>query len=268
MAKVALSYGHGANTYEDKHSKFVIVNGKVYEEHTHNAEVGVRVKRILEAHGVQVLELQPPNGIDVPLQTRTDKANAWKADLYWSIHANAATPAAKGWCGFYWKGSANGEKIAKLYAKYVTQLGLPLYSTDGIYPSEKGTWSDFHELRESNMVACLTENGFMTNAEDFKKIFLNEGGHWDKLAYAHSKAILEYFGIKYDSIKSGETKPAPVAPKPVAAAPKPAAPTGTDTLHRVLVDGKQVGAFANDDSIADLVKKHLATAKEIRIEKV
>ena len=260
MAKVALSYGHGANTYEDKHSKFVVVNGKVYEEHTHNAEVGVRVKRILEAHGVQVLELQPPNGKDVPLQTRTDKANAWKADLYWSIHANAASPSAKGWCGFYWKGSANGEKIAKLYAKHVKELGLPLYSTDGIYPSEKGTWSDFHELRESNMAACLTENGFMTNEDDFKKIFLNEGGHWDKLAYAHSKAILEYFEMKYDSIKSGETKPAP--------APKPAAPTGKDTLHRVIVDGKQVGAFANDDSIADLVKKHLATAKEIRIEKV
>ena len=81
MAKVAISYGHGKNTWEDKHSKGVVVNGKVYEEHTHNYQVGTRVKAHLERHGVKVLEVQPPNGKDVDLKTRTDKANAWGADL-------------------------------------------------------------------------------------------------------------------------------------------------------------------------------------------
>lgn len=229
MAKVALSYGHGANTYEEKRSKFVVVGGQVYEEHTHNAEVGQRVNRILQAHGVQTLVVQPPYGNDVPLETRTDQANAWGADLYWSIHANAGDPSARGWCGFYWSGSAQGERIAKLYAKHVSALGLPLYSGDGIYPSLRGTWSDFHELRETLMISLITENGFMTNAADFEYIFKNKDGHWDRLSYAHSKAILEYFGIVYDPYKSGEFKLAPQ--------PDPTQPAPTNTfLIKVIVE--------------------------------
>jgi N-acetylmuramoyl-L-alanine amidase len=204
MVKVALSYGHGSNTWEDKHSKGVIVGGKVYEEHTHNFEVGTRVKVHLVRHGIDVLEVQPPNGLDVPLKTRTDKANAWGADIYWSIHANAGDPSARGWCGFYWKGSTKSQKLAELYAKYMKDLGLPLYH-NGVYISELGSWTNFHEVRETHMPACLTENGFMTNAEDFKLVFGNENGHYDKLAEAHAKAILEYFGIAYK----------PATPKPV-----------------------------------------------------
>lgn len=207
MVKVVLSYGHGENTFPQTGSKGVIINGVRYAEHTHNCEIGVRVNNILVAHGVQTLVVQPPHGTDVPLATRTNKANNWGADLYWSIHSNAGEASARGWCAFYWKGSAQGERLAKLYAKQVQALGLPLYSGDGIYPSEKGTWSDFHELRETHMIAVLTENGFMTNTEDFKYIFQNLNGHYDKLARAHAKAILEYFGIAYEPVKSGEVKP-------------------------------------------------------------
>jgi N-acetylmuramoyl-L-alanine amidase len=203
MAKVAISYGHGVNTFPDTGSKGVLLNGVRYAEHTHNAEVGSRVTKILRAHGVDVLELQPAFGQDVPLRTRTDKANAWGADLYYSIHANAGNN--RGWCAFYWSTSAAGKRIAQLYAEEMSALGLPLYSGDGIYPSERGTWSDFHELRESHMVAALTENGFMTSPEDFPYIFLNKDGHWDKSAVAHAKAILRYFGIPYNA-------PAPVVP--------------------------------------------------------
>jgi N-acetylmuramoyl-L-alanine amidase len=205
MPKVALSYGHGCDTWEVKHSKGVYVNGKAYEEHTFNAAVGVKVRDLLKAHGVDVLELQPPMGKDVPLGTRTSKANAWGADIYWSIHANAASPAAKGLCGFYWKGSTKGLKLAQLYAKYCKAEGFTPYSDDYMYPSEKGTWSDFHELRESHMPALLTENGFMTNAEEFKLIFENKDNYYERLAQVHVKAILEYFGIVFK---------APVAPKP------------------------------------------------------
>lgn len=230
--KVALSYGHGSNTYEDKHSKFVVVNGKVHEEHTHNAQVGLVVKRHLLRHGVQVLEVQPANGLDVPLATRTNQANEWKADLYWSIHANAASPSARGWCAFYWKGSVLGEKIAKLYAKYVKELGLPLYSNDGIYPSERGTWSDFHELRETDMIAVLTENGFMTNLEDFKYIFENKDGYYEKMGKAHAKAILEYFSIPYKEEVVVQAKPV------------------SSEIYKV-----QVGAFSKKENAEKLVNE-------------
>jgi N-acetylmuramoyl-L-alanine amidase len=197
MAKVAISYGHGVNTFPDTGSKGVIKDGVRYAEHTHNAEVGSRVTAILRRHNIDVLELQPPFGKDVPLLTRTNQANTWGADLYYSIHGNAGVSTARGWCGFYWGTSTEGKRIAQIYAAKMVALGLPLYSGDGIHPCQEGDWTNFHELRESNMPALLTENGFMTNAEDFPYIFLNKDGSWDKQAIAHAKTILEYLNIAY-----------------------------------------------------------------------
>jgi hypothetical protein len=205
MPKVALRYGHGANTYEDKHSKGVVVGGKVYEEHTFNAAVGVKVKNILQNHGVTVLEIQPPMGKDVPLSVGIKKANDWKADLFWSIHANAGTSLARGLCAFYWSTSEKGKKAAEFYAKYAKEEGLPLYH-NGLWGSIEGTWNAFQELEDTNMVAVLTENGFMTNPEDFKLIFQNKDDFHNVCARINAKAILSYFGIKY---KGGTTVAAP-----------------------------------------------------------
>lgn len=239
MAKVALSYGHGSNTYEDKHSKGVISGGKIYEEHFHNYTVGEKVRKIIEAHGIDVLVVQPPNGKDVPLQTRTDKANAWGADLYYSIHANAANPDIKGYTAFYWSTSPEGKKLAETYAEFAKAEGFHLYN-NGSYPSVEGTWNDFHELRRTEMVALLTENGFMTNKEDFKRIFQNEDDSWDKEARIHAKTILSFFKIPYDAAKGGEVRK-PGSTQPTA---------NKDELYFV-----QVGAFASKKNAEALVSK-------------
>lgn len=263
MARVALSYGHGSNTWEDKHSKGVVVGGNVYEEHTFNATVGEKVRKIIEAHGVSVLVVQPPLGRDVDLQTRTDKANAWKADLYYSIHSNAEKPSVRGYTAFYSSTSASSKKVAELYAKYAKEAGFPLYH-DGAYPSVSGTWNDFHELRVTKMPAVLTENGFMTNPADFKQIFLNEGNAHDKLARVHAKTILEYFKIKYDPVKAGETKPFknPVDP-PVKN------PVDKAAIYRVIVDGTQEGAYGDFHNILDEVAAAIGKdSKKITIERV
>lgn len=239
MAYIALSYGHGSNTWEDKHSKVVVVDGKVYEEHDHNYIVGEKVRKIIEAHGVKVLVVQPPNGKDVPLKTRTDKANAEKVDLYYSIHSNAAADkSVDGYTAFYWSTSEIGKKIAELYSKYANEAGLPLYH-NGVYPSVAGTWNDFHELRETHMPAVLTENGFMTNSVDFKKVFLNEDDSWNKEARVHAKTILAYFGMKYDPVKAGEVLPKPITPI-----------VDSNILYRV-----QVGAFKDYKNATDMIEK-------------
>jgi N-acetylmuramoyl-L-alanine amidase len=237
--KLVLSYGHGSDTWKVKGSKGIAVNGKSFEEHTHNAQVGVKVKKIVEAHGVKVLEVQPPFGKDVSLTTRTNNANNWGADLYYSIHSNASGDKdVKGYAAFYWSKSTAGKKIAEIYAKHAKAEGFPLYHK-GVYPSILGTWNDFHELRETKMPAILTENGFMTNKDDFKRIFQDENA-LDKEAKVHAKTILEYFKIPYDPTKAGEKKPEK---------PEPA-----DTLYKV-----QVGAFGSKSNaeklVAELKKK-------------
>jgi N-acetylmuramoyl-L-alanine amidase len=76
----------------------------------------------VEAHGVDVLVVQPPMGKDVALRTRTDIANAWGADLYWSIHANAGDRSTKGIAGFYWSISKEGKKIADIFPSSLRKL--------------------------------------------------------------------------------------------------------------------------------------------------
>lgn len=260
--KVAISYGHGSDTY-DKGSKGVTVKNVKYPEHEHNYKVGVQVTKILKEHGVDVLEVQPPNKKDVSLSLRTKQANGWKADLYYSIHSNAGTPKAKGYAGFYWSSSKEGKKIAEIYAKHIKEAGFPLYS-GGTYPSVKGTWSDFHELRETAMPAILTENGFMTNAEDFKTIFLDKKAQ-EREAIAHAKTILEYFGIKY---KGKATEKAPVkATEPAKAPVKAPAKETKKELHRVFVNDKQVGAYGSRENAVDHLEKALKDgAKDVTIE--
>lgn len=51
--------------------------------------------------------------------------------------------------------------------------------------------------------------------------------------------------------------------------PKPKPPAPKEDIHRVIVDGKQVGAFGNNENVADVVKDHLDKgAKNIDIEEV
>lgn len=200
---VGCDYGHGRNTFPP--NKGIRKNGVDYHEHTFNASVGVKTKAILQAHGLRTVEAQKPLANDVSLTTRTNYYFGQKVDFILSTHANAADPKARGLCAFYWKGNAGGEKAAKLYAKHAAAYGYKLYAGGAYgsiqYENGKSHWSNFHMLREPNkkgIPAILTENGFMTNAEDFKLIFQSPKFIQD-VAEIQAKAVLEYFGIRYMS---------------------------------------------------------------------
>jgi N-acetylmuramoyl-L-alanine amidase len=245
MAKLALNYGHGANTWEDKRSKGLVVNGKVYEEHTFNAAVGEKVRKIVEAHGVTVKVIQPPMGKDIPLSQRTDAANTWGADLWLGIHANAAADKeADGVCAFYWGTSADGKRAADAYVKYAKAEGFPLYH-GGLWGSVKGTWNAFHELEETEMAAILSENGFMTNPDDFKGIFLNEDDYHDRIARVNARMVLDYFKIKYDSNKD-ITVP---KPKPVTRQVRVVLETNNVNAARLITEFKKRGYTARMEEI-------------------
>lgn len=202
MAYVALDYGHGRNTWEKGGGKGVRHGGKVYEEHDFNADVGERVRKILQAHGVKVLVTQPAQGNEVSLSARTNKANRAGVDLFVSFHANAGVASASGACVFAWKGSSKGAKIQDLIVRNLKAQGIDLHG-NGKHISQRGSWTNFHVVRETKMPAVLIEHGFMTNARDFDNIFgKNKEAYRQKCAIADAKAILAYFGIKYDSGKS------------------------------------------------------------------
>jgi N-acetylmuramoyl-L-alanine amidase len=195
MAKIGLDIGHGSNTYEVIRGKGVVVNGVVYEEHTFNSKVAIVLEKLLLVQGHKVFKAQQPFENDVSLTKRTDYYNSLNLDLIISIHANAASPSARGMCAFYWGSSSKGKQVADLYAKYVKEYDYIQYS-EGTYSSRTNHWSNFHMLRETEAVCILTENNFMTNPEDFKLIFQSEE-YVQHVAEIHARTVAEYFKDKY-----------------------------------------------------------------------
>jgi N-acetylmuramoyl-L-alanine amidase/LysM repeat protein len=196
--KIGIDIGHGENTF-DTGSKGVRKNGIGYEEHHFNATIGLIVDKRLREHGFVTYLAQPAFKNDVPLRTRSNAYNAQDVDLVVSIHANAGVPAGNGMGVFYWKGTAEGLKFSQLFVKNFQDMtdGVGLWG-DGIWESYKGSWTNFHIVRETKMTAVLLELGFMTNDNDFKYIF---GEHSKKFredcAEAIVKTVCDLYGVKY-----------------------------------------------------------------------
>lgn len=209
MAKIGLDIGHGVNTFPP--NKGVYRGGKGYAEHSFNAQLGKRIKELLEANGHTVIMGQQPNKKDVPLTTRTNLYNREKVDIVVSLHANAGASSAEGRCVFYWGTSAEGKKLATLVRDEIKKAG---YSThgNGLHAGKIGDWTNLHITRETNMPAILIEHGFMTNAKDFELIFGSKQAQYiEDMAVADVKGIQRYFG---QSFKGGKpSKPTATKPK-------------------------------------------------------
>ncbi|MFS0751746.1 N-acetylmuramoyl-L-alanine amidase [Oceanobacillus sp. 1P07AA] len=200
MPTVAIDIGHGSNTFPP--SKGVYVDGKGYQEHDFNSKVAIELDKLLKAKGVDTVMYQKPFSPEIGLTQRTNYYNAKKVDLVFSIHANANNDEeADGRCVFYWHTSEEGKRMAELYVEEVKKAG---YSThgNGLHASQRGSWTNLHICRETNMPAVLTENGFMTNDEpgkndDFELIFGSKQDEYVKeIAKVQANAIVRYFGQK------------------------------------------------------------------------
>lgn len=181
--KVALSDGHGHLTAGKR-------TPDGYRENYFNEAVIELLKIELIRCGFEILLLAPSTA-DTPLKERTDKANAWGADVYVSVHYNAISSSWRTGEGgietYHYPNSASGKKLADFLHTEVIK-GTPLRN--------RGVRSaNFHELRESKMPAALLELGFM----DIKK----EADLMKSLAYRKECAVeiaqglCKYFGVAY-----------------------------------------------------------------------
>jgi len=183
----ALDIGHGINNYPPSKG----VPG--LPEHEFNAAVGIELKKLLDHNNIPNFFTQQPNQLDTPLRQRSDLANTKKAKLLVSIHANGSSnPNVRGSCVFYV--SQAGKRFADILNKYRKENNIDLHG-NGLHLSVRNTWTDLHMVRETDMPAALTENGFMTNAEDLK--LLKSTQYRNLVAELHAKAICEYFDITF-----------------------------------------------------------------------
>ena len=162
--RLAIDSGHGLNINGKETLKSL---GPVIKEWTLNDRVTRHMIDILSGYeNVEILRLDDPTGkTDVPLTTRTDRVNQWKADFLISNHHNAGISGGSGGglSIFKYPNVKNPSQamMQSLYNKIIAKTGLKGNRSSPI--NEK----NFHMLRESNMPAILIEHGFMDSKTDY-----------------------------------------------------------------------------------------------------
>lgn len=136
----------------------------------------------LERAGAQV-KLTRGEHTSINAYGRVDVANAWRADVFVSIHCNAHTQSDK--CGteiWHYGNSSHSKRLAELISTRLRSLGLV----------DRGARvGNYAVLRETIMPAVLVETGFLTNPGD-ERVLLNPA----KQAYIADlicQALVAYF---------------------------------------------------------------------------
>lgn len=122
----------------------------------------------------------------IPLGFRTKIANNEKADLFISIHLNAAAdPAAQGIETWYYEGSRESERLAAIAQRELK---------DQFLAKNRGAKSTrgFYVLKHTAMPAILVETGFITNDHDVA--YLVSNARQKEIATAISNAVDEFAG--------------------------------------------------------------------------
>ncbi|MFC4409456.1 N-acetylmuramoyl-L-alanine amidase [Chungangia koreensis] len=161
MTKIAYDAGHGMSTSGKR-----TPDGE--REWMFNNKVAIAfADKLKQYENVELLRLDDPSGNrDVPLSERTDKANAWGADVLISFHHNALAGSWGTHSGIetytHPQSSAASKEIQRLiHPRIALAMGLK---------DREMKEANFHMLRESNMPSVLIEGGFMDSTIDIQAL--------------------------------------------------------------------------------------------------
>ena len=166
------------------------------------------------------------------LNARAAHANRHAADLFISIHANAAAnPAAEGIEVFHFPGSTAGKSLADRIMRRLA-AAFPGHVNRGVKPA------NFAVLRLTDMPAVLVECEFLTNPDRLRR-FLSCPGKRQEIAVAIAAGV----AARPDAPPAAAAEPAPVRTYIVQAG---------DTLSALARRfGLTVEAIANDNDLSN-----------------
>lgn len=187
----------------------------------------------LSAYQVEVKLTRTTDRI-VSLTDRSRQANAWGADLFISIHINAG-----GGTGFEtFIHPTDGAKVKELQKTLHQAIIKPLNVRD-----RGRKTANFAVLRETNMPAILTESLFIDHATD--AALLKNRSTIETIVAGHREGIVRALQLSRKHLLSVH-----------------------DQIYRVIVDGKQVGAYKEAKNAAKQVEAHFGRAKSIQLERI
>lgn len=241
---IALDDGHGKQTPGKRTPYIKSLGRQIHENEFNEAVVNALAELLLDA-GFRVL-LVAPTDADTSLSARTNAANANKCDLYVSVHYDAIGntfdySTASGNTIYIYPGHRNKDagKLADAVGKHLKE---------GTAQKWRGIKeADFHVLRETNMPAILTENGFM---DDEKEALLMVDKEFQReVADEHFRGILDFYGMKVETKPESKPAPSKPAPKPAPSKPKPA-PKQYTSIVAYLSDHKRDSSFKAREKLA------------------
>ncbi|UTR15512.1 N-acetylmuramoyl-L-alanine amidase [Salipaludibacillus sp. LMS25] len=218
MIKIFIDPGHGGS------DPGAVGNGLQEKELV--LKIAKRLAEKLEEYDGVEVRLTRTDDTFISLSNRAKMANDWGAHYYLSIHINAG--GGEGYEDFIFNGnvsSATESKQSLMNEEVVEATG---------FNNRGKKQANFAVLRQTNMPAILTENGFIDNASDANK--LKDDKFLDKIAEGHVNAIAKMFGLKSGSPSNGSnapSKPRPSKPKNSNGSPNKASGT-IATIQRTL----------------------------------
>ncbi|WP_017470607.1 N-acetylmuramoyl-L-alanine amidase [Amphibacillus jilinensis] len=184
MTKIFIDPGHGGK------DPGAVANG--LQEKDIVLDIAKRIQSKLGDYNDVQVKLSRTNDTFVSLTNRAKDANDWGADYFVSIHINAG--GGTGYEDFIFNGN-----VSQATRDNQDELNKANVSATGFNNRGKKS-ANFAVLRQTNMPAVLTENGFIDNATDANN--LKSAAFLDKIADGHVSGLVKILGLKKKATQS------------------------------------------------------------------
>ncbi len=252
---VFIDPGHGGEDRSGKGPEGDVVEADV------NLEVALNLREFLMKTGANVI-VSRESDITVPLTARAEQANVNKADVFISIHHNAAGNRYTNYTATFYHskpGQPGYQPSSHDLARYIQRDLSYVLGTPGPLASFDGTMSDyliypgegFSVLRNTQMTAVLVECAFFTSAYEEQRLAIPQFNEIE--AWGIFRGIGKYFRAGIPSI--AYQSPTVFADKTPSFQLIASDPSGiNDESIQVRIDGKEQGFLFDKQTGALTVK--------------
>jgi N-acetylmuramoyl-L-alanine amidase len=208
MVKIFIDPGHGGT------DSGAVGNG--IQEKNVTLQIGLRIRDILEREYSNVsVRMSRTGDTTVSLNQRSNAANSWGADFLYSVHVNSG--GGIGYEDYIYSRLSSSSRTAQMQRTIHSEIIARNNMNDRGMKK-----ADFHMLRETNMDAVLTENGFIDNAGDAAK--MKDPAWIEQVARGHVVGLERIYNLTRNGNAPAASTPA-AAPAP-APTPVPSNSTG------------------------------------------
>lgn len=165
---------------------------------------GLQEAKVAMNVGKKVVDLLSAAGFDCNIHQEDSlsgicvASDNWNADLFVSIHCNAANQIARGTETYHCEGSTEGKKLASAIHKRIIKA-IP---TDYPYWDRGVKSAGYYVLRHTAYIAVLVEMAFIDNDVDAALLV----DHENDFAKAIADGVCDYCGVKPPKIEVKEVE--------------------------------------------------------------